>query len=479
MWGLLPDRPWMQHYHRWWLSQNVAIDGMHTATPPPTMAQLPEFQTARFHTAALPGRQTIEHAPDGSFTIHEVPNVSGPPESAGEAPPPEHTNDEGLEIAGPGPQVSQSFRDEVRLFLEILDSDVAEWWASSPLRAQLRARDATSWLNFNFLNRNVRSELNGKQPIVWVDSNFTAGQAAIAIIREANNPDAMSAGNSFRMYMASSRGAIEVFEKWRADAFQVATGRAALFASIYYQVVASLSIAGEAVVVVDDVSENGLDWRQLIGVLPLLGVLGGRVKTITIRLKGKGARKSGEIKLSIELAENLAKLNAKARKALLKKARAAKSQREAVAILRQGTGKKPRAGRSGPKTAGRPRGKVPGGWVKKNEGMPARARAYQTQITGRTGQVYRIGDVEYDGMVEGVLREAKGPGFVKLIDGSDFQTWFRKRENILRQAKRQAGAAGNVPLEWHVAEPEFKAVLEKLFKDKKIAGIRVIHTPVK
>jgi hypothetical protein len=93
--------------------------------------------------------------------------------------------------------------------------------------------------------------------------------------------------------------------------------------------------------------------------------------------------------------------------------------------------------------------------------------------------VYKIGNTEYDGLVDGVLVEAKGPGYAGFIKDNEFKYWFGRKLQIINQAKRQVAGSGGVPLVWHVADAEFKPVLEKLFMDNDIFGITVVHTAAK
>lgn len=115
------------------------------------------------------------------------------------------------------------------------------------------------------------------------------------------------------------------------------------------------------------------------------------------------------------------------------------------------------------------------------ESMSARAAAYQHQVTGAaSGQVYRVGGVKFDGYdeVEGVLLDAKGPGFETFLgpDGA-FHHWFNGEEEILGQAGRQLRVAGGTPIRWHVAEERAAHMLENLFFDNDIS-IEVVFSPV-
>ncbi len=125
-----------------------------------------------------------------------------------------------------------------------------------------------------------------------------------------------------------------------------------------------------------------------------------------------------------------------------------------------------------------PGARGPGRWVKVNESMPARARAYQERITRHTStEAYEVSGVKFDGYRKGVLLEAKGPGYAKFVDNGDFRDFFSGRQSLLDQARHQATAANRVPVEWHVAEQEVADLLRRTFDEMKIPGIRVIHSP--
>ena len=47
--------------------------------------------------------------------------------------------------------------------------------------------------------------------------------------------------------------------------------------------------------------------------------------------------------------------------------------------------------------------------------MSARTAAYQTQITGQTGQAYIVNGVKFDGYTDGMLLDAKGPGYATFL----------------------------------------------------------------
>lgn len=120
----------------------------------------------------------------------------------------------------------------------------------------------------------------------------------------------------------------------------------------------------------------------------------------------------------------------------------------------------------------------PGAWGAASESMSARAAAYQGRITGAAdGQVYRVGGVKFDGFTDGVLQEAKGPGYAKFVKNGEFQPWFGGAEDMVGQAQRQLGVAGGSPITWSFAESDAAAAVRNLFSDRGISGINVVWAP--
>ena len=120
----------------------------------------------------------------------------------------------------------------------------------------------------------------------------------------------------------------------------------------------------------------------------------------------------------------------------------------------------------------------PGAWTSASESMSARAAAYQEQVTGATaGSVYRVGGVNFDGFAQGVLLEAKGPGYATFVRNGEFMSWFRGADTLANQAIRQTAAAGGRPITWSVAEPQAATAIENLFASRGITGINIVHVP--
>jgi hypothetical protein len=122
----------------------------------------------------------------------------------------------------------------------------------------------------------------------------------------------------------------------------------------------------------------------------------------------------------------------------------------------------------------------PGAWESENESMSETAQEYQSQITGKgPGEVYRVGDVKFDGYSDGTLLDAKGPGYAKFVqaDGT-FQPWFKGADSLLDQAQRQVAAAGGTPIVWHVAEEPAAEAIRNLLSENGVSGVQVVWTPV-
>jgi len=137
---------------------------------------------------------------------------------------------------------------------------------------------------------------------------------------------------------------------------------------------------------------------------------------------------------------------------------------------------------------GQPPAQGPGQWGPAQESMSKRAARYQEQICGQpVSEAYWVGGVgrksggvKFDGFENGVLLEAKGPGYAnKFNDDLSPKKWFAPSgaRQLIDQAKRQFDAAPGIPIRWHVAEEKAADALRKLLKDSGVRGIEVVHTP--
>ncbi|QRN98961.1 restriction endonuclease fold toxin 5 domain-containing protein [Archangium violaceum] len=125
----------------------------------------------------------------------------------------------------------------------------------------------------------------------------------------------------------------------------------------------------------------------------------------------------------------------------------------------------------------------PGQWVQTDESMSENSRNYQAQVTGAPkGYAYRMKwgneEVDFDGFDQGVLLEAKGPGYAQWIDKQlNFLKIFKGGPKLLEQAKRQFEVANGTPIRWTVAEEKLAGALRKLFKANGLEDIEVVHIP--
>ncbi|ATB41528.1 hypothetical protein CYFUS_006994 [Cystobacter fuscus] len=131
----------------------------------------------------------------------------------------------------------------------------------------------------------------------------------------------------------------------------------------------------------------------------------------------------------------------------------------------------------------------PGQWGPAGESMSARARAYQEQITGHSaddaywvgGMSTKAGGVRFDGFTDGVLLEAKGPGYAnKFFDTLEPKPWFKNTgaQALVDQARRQLGAVRGkgISIRWHIAEEKTAEAIRLLFEKNNVSGIEVVYT---
>jgi hypothetical protein len=131
----------------------------------------------------------------------------------------------------------------------------------------------------------------------------------------------------------------------------------------------------------------------------------------------------------------------------------------------------------------------PGQWGPAKESMKQPARRYQEQITGHSaddaywigGMNTQAGGVKFDGFKDGVLLEAKGPGYAKFFEGLEPREWFRNSgaRMLVEQAERQIRKVHGmgIPVRWHVAEKAAANAIRELFKNARVVGVEIVHTP--
>ncbi len=194
---------------------------------------------------------------------------------------PESTFVDGEEVAGPGPETTQSFKAKVRKALEILDPAVSRWWHGPSVGGLIRSRNAWGPLF------NVKSYVENERPIIVVDRSFTAGQTAQAIIDEsASGLFATSIGVHFRRHRIGRSQSEREFQEWRAQALQEAAAYASTLAEIYYSSLASITPAGDLIVTIADIAEDGFSWQHVLSAIPFLDRLPAAITAVTLKLKG-------------------------------------------------------------------------------------------------------------------------------------------------------------------------------------------------
>lgn len=123
---------------------------------------------------------------------------------------------------------------------------------------------------------------------------------------------------------------------------------------------------------------------------------------------------------------------------------------------------------------------VPAGqWTAVNESMSDRARTYQEQVTGRSGEAYVVGGVKFDGAVPGAYIDAKS-AYAQFVDKKGkFADWWQGADSLVAQASRQVAVARGTEVQWHFAEQAAAQAAQRLLNQNAITGVRVIHTPAK
>lgn len=86
--------------------------------------------------------------------------------------------------------------------------------------------------------------------------------------------------------------------------------------------------------------------------------------------------------------------------------------------------------------------------------------------------------VDLDGFVEGVLLEAKGPGYLEIFRKMGGKSYFRAIDDMVEQAQSQLQASGGLPIRWHFAEKEVADMVRKIFADAQLDRIQIVHTPL-
>jgi hypothetical protein len=267
--------------------------------------------------------------PDGRFAIKF--GLDGSPRSRKDDPLAPGTVEKAGDHARSDGSISNDFNDKVQSALNTLDPQVAAWWNANSVKGIITTRDASGWLTF--WRRNEYGDVTAThQPQIVVDGQYSAGQVAQAIVNAAHDdmwPTGI--GLPFFMYRASREKPDVEFSEWRKKSYDEAAQDAAVIAEIHVGTIAGLTSAGDAVIAVHSLAENGLSWNSVIQALPLIGkalpMIGG---AIILKIAGKSGG-SLEVKIAKKTLDQLNSLPLAQRKAICKTA-AKLNDAEAAAV---------------------------------------------------------------------------------------------------------------------------------------------------
>jgi len=80
---------------------------------------------------------------------------------------------------------------------------------------------------------------------------------------------------------------------------------------------------------------------------------------------------------------------------------------------------------------------------------------------------------------DGVMIEAKGPGFLSMLLKKSDMPWQGVESGFLKQANDQLGAAAGRSIEWYFAEKPVADYVDELFKrDARLSTIKIIYLPM-
>jgi hypothetical protein len=194
------------------------------------------------------------------------------------------------------------------------------------------------------------------------------------------------------------------------------------------------------------------------------GAAGGATRTLTKALGG---------------AETLVPVLSLSTEGVLVMERVAVPVGRAAAVLSGGPGAALILLRANETGGAQPPADGPGQWEPAREFMEPPARKYQAQVAeAPEGYVYNVQGVKFDGFKDGVLLEAKGPGYLKFIpEAAENGGWFQGFREMVQQAKRQQQVAGPHPIRWHFAEREVANLVRRLFRSNRLGDIEVLFTP--
>jgi hypothetical protein len=121
-----------------------------------------------------------------------------------------------------------------------------------------------------------------------------------------------------------------------------------------------------------------------------------------------------------------------------------------------------------------------GTWVRAGFKGDARARDYNTQITGVPSTfTYDVGDYAFDGRApDGTLLMAFATGYAEYIDSDGLlSNDWDGTETLVADAEKQLEAAGSSPVRWVFAEPEAADAAAETLRTHGIRDIETVSVP--
>lgn len=234
-----------------------------------------------------------------------------------------------LELAGTGPETTQSFRDKVQAALEVLDVQVAEWWGVPSGGGLVRPSDANTWRYGGQIK--YYSMLDNNRPILFVDQSFTAGQTAEKIVSETRSGlFAAAMGMHYQRHEFAPGDAPRELKRWLELRFTEPTGYASVLAELVASASPESGPSGEAVVRLTGAAKNELSWQQFLRVLPLLSHVFKGSQAITVNVGGH------TLMLPMSVSRDLAKMGTTQRTAVMARAVKAATLEQALAIINAG-----------------------------------------------------------------------------------------------------------------------------------------------
>ena len=123
--------------------------------------------------------------------------------------------------------------------------------------------------------------------------------------------------------------------------------------------------------------------------------------------------------------------------------------------------------------------RIKGKWVAESTaGWSTKAKSYQEFVTGvKPGSAFDVNGVKFDGFKGNTLLEAKSSYDNFVSKTGDFYSWFKGKDALLDQARRQLKAANGAAIEWNFSSQKSLDATQKLFKENNISGIDLKYKP--